>query len=165
MHSLLRSTLTPTTNTATKLAVSIHDVYCESYIRSTSPPVVLPEPLSPPIFSRKSMFGTGAGAHNTKDRRFGTLESIKSMILPRLEDDPQSEDRYMQDMSIVDGWRKSFVRLCIMVRTESFHLFFSRHSSHPVVPHAVSGRGGPIGPAMVIIVLFPHPSASDRDDG
>ena len=46
------------------------------------------------------------------------------MILPRLEDDPQSEDRYMQDMSIVDGWRKSFVRLCIMVRTESFYLFF-----------------------------------------
>lgn len=69
--------------------------------------------MSPPIFGRESMFGTGKAAQDMQSHSVNTLEHVKSMIVPIAKDtkgnnidDPSSDDRYMQDMHIVDGWRE-----------------------------------------------------------
>ncbi len=57
------------------------------------------------------MFGTGKAAQDMQSHSVNTLEHVKSMIVPVAKDikginidEPSSDDRYMQDMRIVDGW-------------------------------------------------------------
>ncbi|KAI0094483.1 hypothetical protein BDY19DRAFT_22568 [Irpex rosettiformis] len=110
LHNLLKSTLNLAPNRGTSSS-SAHNSHCENFVRSISPPIDLPESLTPPVFAQESMFGTGVAALDIRDRGVRKFERIKSMILPQalpqkdiVDDDPSSEDCYMRDMSIANGW-------------------------------------------------------------
>jgi hypothetical protein len=88
--------------------------HCEGFIRSNSPAMELPQPLSPPIFSTNSRYGTGTAARNARgDSVVNMKDLLCSLIEPKAEldhcvedDDFSYESRYIQDMYIVDGWRE-----------------------------------------------------------
>ncbi|KAI0692951.1 hypothetical protein BC835DRAFT_1097792 [Cytidiella melzeri] len=112
MTILLKSTWNSTSRAGAQPAGSTPNAHCDSFIRSDSPSIELPEPISPPIFSRELLPGAGTTTKIASSSGLRDFAQLGLMIAPQVNSEKgnaqdffASEDRYMHDMSFVDGWQ------------------------------------------------------------
>lgn len=103
MYALFKSTISIGVNVTETAQKYSYNAAVENFLRSESPDFKPPRTFSPPIFSRDAMPGGGSG---TANRATTALRELAATLPFADDSDSESDDRYKEDMRVINGWRK-----------------------------------------------------------